>query len=83
MTYGHWGWFGALAVTASMLPIDGAVAQQDPTSADLQKVNFHIAQQSLGSALNEFGQQSGFTIAVSSTLGREKIVVAPVWSIHA
>jgi len=39
-------------------------------SPDTRKVNFHIAQQPVGDALTEFGEQSGLAIGIPADLGR-------------
>lgn len=55
----------------------GIAIGADSGSPDVRKVNFHIAQQLVGDALTELGEQSGLAIAISGELARD-IVTPPL-----
>lgn len=59
-------WFCLLAVAA--IGRGGAAIGADSNSPDTHKVNFHIAQQPVGDALTQFGEQSGLAIGVPAAL---------------
>ncbi len=71
----HPKWLGSLAVMASMTVVGGVSAQDVPLVPVTQKVEIHLAKQSLGDALTALGKQTGLNIVVDSTVGRE--VIAP------
>lgn len=50
-----------------------AAVGADSGSPDVKRVNFHIAQQPIGDALTELGEQSGLTIGIPAALGRNII----------
>src|SRR6185437_6720421 len=68
-------WSCLLAVVA--IGWGGMAVGGEPDSPDVRKVNFHIAQQPVGDALTELGEQSGLAVGIPAALARN-IIVRPV-----
>jgi iron complex outermembrane recepter protein len=69
MLYQRGAWSCLLAVIAGGWLGVAISAESGPK--DVQKVRFHIAQQPIGDALTEFGEQSGLAIAIPAGLAHD------------
>jgi hypothetical protein len=70
-----WHQFGRLVLFASAAGTGAAGAQESTPVPEVQKIEFHLAQQPVGQALTALGQQSGLTVVMESSLARD--VMAP------
>jgi len=72
MRAAHQVWLRNLVLLAGTA---AAIAQEPAPVPDVQKLEFHLAEQPLGQALTALGRQSGLTLVMESSLARS--VIAP------